>query len=102
MKHPTFSDNIDVLSAYVKTAHTPFFDELPANAQARAPVAPADATMAREVRGSLLRRLIDALARWSDRQRLDERERYLARATDIFGVEARIRDLERRPLRALY
>jgi hypothetical protein len=35
--------------------------------------------------------------RWAARQRQRERERYLARSADIFELEARIRELERRP-----
>jgi hypothetical protein len=40
---------------------------------------------------------LERFDRWAARQRQRERERYLARSTDIFELEARIRELERRP-----
>jgi hypothetical protein len=35
--------------------------------------------------------------RWVARMRQRDRERYLAQASDVFELEARIRELERRP-----
>ena len=40
---------------------------------------------------------LERLDRWAARQRQRELERYLARSSDIFELEARIRELERRP-----
>jgi len=40
---------------------------------------------------------LERFDRWAARQRQRERERYLARSSDIFELEARIRELERRP-----
>jgi hypothetical protein len=40
---------------------------------------------------------LERFDRWAARQRQRDRERYLARSTDIFELEARIRELERRP-----
>jgi hypothetical protein len=40
---------------------------------------------------------LERFDRWTARQRQRDRERYLARSTDIFELEARIRELERRP-----
>jgi hypothetical protein len=40
---------------------------------------------------------LDRLDRWFWRQRQKDRERYLARATDVADVERRLRELERTP-----
>jgi hypothetical protein len=40
---------------------------------------------------------LERFDRWAARQRQRDRERYLARSADIFELEARIRELERRP-----
>lgn len=72
-----------------------FFEALPANAEARAPIAPPVLTPKRVPRRNPLQRALDAVDDWSYRQQLAARERYLAQANDIFEVEARMRDLER-------
>ena len=41
--------------------------------------------------------LFERLDRWIARMRQRDRERYLAQANDVFELEARIRELERRP-----
>ena len=41
--------------------------------------------------------LFERLDRWVARMRQSDRERYLAQANDVFELEARIRELERRP-----
>ena len=41
--------------------------------------------------------LFERFDRWIVRMRQRDRERYLAQANDIFELEARIRELERRP-----
>ena len=41
--------------------------------------------------------LFERFDRWVARLRQRDRERYLAQARDVFEVEARIRELERRP-----
>jgi len=41
--------------------------------------------------------LFERFDRWITRMRQRDRERYLAQANDVFEVEARIRELERRP-----
>ena len=41
--------------------------------------------------------LFERFDRWIARMRQHDRERYLAQANDVFEVEARIRELERRP-----
>ena len=40
---------------------------------------------------------ISVLGGWFHRQQVKEREAYLAKSTDIFDLERRIRDLDRRP-----
>jgi hypothetical protein len=78
-------------------AHATFYDALPANVQGRAAIAPAVLRPQRAPRGRLLNRLWSVLDNWFYRQQLASREAYLAQATDIFDVERRIRQLERRP-----
>jgi hypothetical protein len=41
--------------------------------------------------------LFERFDRWVARMRQRDRERYLAQANDVFELEARIRELERRP-----
>ena len=41
--------------------------------------------------------LFERFDRWTARMRQRDRERYLAQASDVFELEARIRELERRP-----
>jgi hypothetical protein len=41
--------------------------------------------------------LFERFDRWVARLRQSDRERYLAQAGDVFELEARIRELERRP-----
>jgi len=41
--------------------------------------------------------LFERFDRWAARMRQRDRERYLAQASDVFELEARIRELERRP-----
>ncbi len=41
--------------------------------------------------------LFERFDRWIARMRQRDRERYLAQASDVFELEARIRELERRP-----
>jgi hypothetical protein len=41
--------------------------------------------------------LFERFDRWTARTRQRDRERYLAEASDVFELEARIRELERRP-----
>jgi hypothetical protein len=41
--------------------------------------------------------LLERFDRWVARMRQRDRERYLAQASDVFELEQRIRELERRP-----
>jgi hypothetical protein len=117
MKHPPFADR-SLLGTCMQVAYgmtlrpaqlqptTPgawsrssasFFEALPANARARAPVAPAVLASKRAPRRNPLQRALDAVDKWFYRQQVAARERYLAQAQDVFEVEARMRELERRP-----
>jgi hypothetical protein len=60
----------------------------PAVAQVRAPN--------RAPRGNPLQRALAAIDDWFNRQQVAARERYLAQAQDIYELEARMRELERR------
>ena len=50
-----------------------------------------------EVRTKKAQSWTSALADWFYRQQVKEREAYLAKSTDIFDLERRIRQLERQP-----
>jgi hypothetical protein len=75
-------------------AQTTFLQATPANADVlapRVPAAPAEPIMQR------LARWMNALEDWGYRQHVANREAYLAQAHDVFDLERRQRDLERRP-----
>jgi hypothetical protein len=84
------------IGTVVKFAQATFFDALPANAQRKAPAAPASPPTGK-LPAAERHRWLSALDRWFYAQRLKERDAYLAQAQDIFELEARIRRLERRP-----
>ncbi len=50
-----------------------------------------------EIRTKKVSSWTSALADWFYRQQVKEREAYLAKSTDIFDLERRIRQLEREP-----
>lgn len=78
-------------------AHATFYDALPANVEHKAPTAPATLPSKRAPAGGIFQRFAEALDNWFYRQRVKDREAYLAQATDIFDVERRMRELERHP-----
>ncbi len=84
------------VGTFVKLAQATFFDALPANAEHRAPKAPAQPPT-----GMLpppqRRRWLAALDHWFHRQRMKQRDAYLAESQNVYELEARIRRLERRP-----
>jgi hypothetical protein len=94
----TFHEH-SVIGTCLRLAQTAFFDTLPANAEGKGPTAPAapEPTKLEPLRPSLLRRMLAALERWVQRQRMSEREAYLAKATDLYDLEVRLRQLDRRP-----
>jgi len=96
MKNPPFADK-SLLGTCIQLAHATFFEALPANAEHRAPVAPAVLAPKRAPPPNALQRGLAALDGWFYRQRLASREKYLAQAQNIFDLEARMRELERRP-----
>ena len=84
------------IGTFVKLAQATFFDALPANAQRKAPTAPASPPGGK-LAPAERQRWLSALDRWFYTQRMKERDAYLAQAQDIFELESRIRELERRP-----
>jgi flagellar motility protein MotE (MotC chaperone) len=78
-------------------AHATFYDALPANVADKAPTAPATLPSKRAPAGGAFQRFSQALDNWFYRQRMKDREAYLEQAADIFDVERRMRELERRP-----
>jgi hypothetical protein len=86
-----------LLNPLILFAQSAFYDALPANRENRGPIAPADAADKRAPREGLLQRWMTAVDNWLYRQTVRERERYLAKAKDVFELEERMRHLERRP-----
>ena len=90
-----YPDN-SIIGACIKLAQATFFDALPANAQRREPIAPAEVTPPKRApREHLLQRAINLIDTWFYRQRMREREAYLAKAQDVFELEYRLRELAR-------
>jgi hypothetical protein len=87
----TYPDD-GALGTVVKLAQATFFDALPANAQHKAPAAPASASGGKLPAAARFRWL-SALDRWFHAQQMKQRDAYLAQAQDIFELEARIRRL---------
>ena len=97
MKSTNFSRTDDgAIGTFVKLAQATFFDALPANAERRPPSAPANPPAGKLAPTQRLR-WMEALDRWFHAQRMKERDDYLGQSQDIFEVERRIRELERRP-----
>ena len=93
-----------LIGTLVKLAQSTFYDALPSNAERKGPTAPRtlpaglrDAPEARESR-----RWASFLDNWFYRQQAKEREAWLAQSTDVFDLENRIRQLERRPWQRYY
>lgn len=87
-----------LLGTCIVLAHATFYDALPANAQMRAPIAPAEPLPSKRTpRGNVLQRAWNALDHWFYRQRMKQREAYLAQSQDIFELERRLRKLETMP-----
>jgi len=91
--HP-FPEN-SLVGSCIKLAQTTFFQELPANAATMPAKAPATFPVSKQDGGSLFARWTEALENWLYRQRLKDREAYVAQSQDIFEVERRVRDLDR-------
>ncbi len=92
-----FAEN-SVIGTCLKLAHATFYDALPSNAQQRGPTAPPTLPGGKRAPVvSLLQRWAEAFDNWSYRQRVKEREAYLAQSQDVFDLEDRVRRLERHP-----
>jgi hypothetical protein len=94
--HP-FPEN-SLVGNCIKLAQTTFFDAMPARADLRVPMAPSTLAPAQpETLGQRLARWTENLEDWLYRQQMNDREAWLAQSQDIFEVERRLRDLDRRP-----
>ena len=96
MRNAPFADR-SLLGTCIQLAHATFYEALPSNVQHRAPVAPGNLAPKRAPQPNALQRGLAALDGWFYRQRLASREKYLAQAQNVFDLEARMRELERRP-----
>ncbi len=86
-----------LVGSCIRLAQTTFFDALPANAELLPAKAPATFPASKQAAvGNRLTRFTEALENWFYRQQLKDREAYLAQSQDIFEVERRMRDLDRR------
>ena len=77
----------------IRLAQTTFFDAAASRADTPMPNAPAKS----EPFGARLARWMENLDDWLYRQRMNDREAYLAQSQDVFELERRLRDLDRRP-----
>ena len=94
--HP-FPEN-SLVGNCIRLAQTTFFDAMPARADVLVPKAPATLRPAQsEPFGQRLARWTENFENWMHQQRVKEREAYLAQAQDVFDLERRMRNLERRP-----
>lgn len=93
--HP-FPEN-SLVGSCIKLAQTTFFQELPANVASMPARAPAVFPASKQEGGNRFARWAEALENWLYRQRMKERDAYLAQSHDIFEVERRMRELDRRP-----
>ena len=96
MKHGNhaFTDN-SLLGTCLMLAHSTFYDALPSNTGRRGPTAPSDVSGKRAPRANVLQRALTAVDNWFYRQRAKELEAYLAKASDVYDLEHRIRRLQR-------
>jgi hypothetical protein len=91
-----FAEN-GFMDVVVKLAQTAFFDDLPSNANNRPPVAPTALAGPLEAAPTLRQRWLAGLERWMYQQQVREREAYLGQSRDVYDLEQRIRNLERKP-----
>jgi Protein of unknown function (DUF3563) len=78
----------------IKMAQSTFSDVMPSYQYPSTPATVSRLPAASPARG---KSLISAMSDWLYRQQVAEREAYLAKATDIFDLERRMRDFDRRP-----
>jgi len=94
--HP-FPEN-SLVGNCIRLAQSTFFDAVSARADVLMPKAPATLPPAKsEPFGARLARWMENLDDWLYRQRMNDREAYLAQSQDVFELERRLRDLDRRP-----
>ncbi len=84
-----------LIGTVISLAHATFYDALPANADNRGAVAPAQPLPPK--RAGFIDRSFAAVDGWFYRQRQKERESYLAQSADLADLERRVRTLERHP-----
>lgn len=80
-----------LMGTCIRLAQSTFQQAMPATLPAAIP-------LAAEPRTSVWQRFAEALDDWFYRQQVKEREAYLAQAQDIFDLENRLRQYDRRPL----
>jgi Protein of unknown function (DUF3563) len=94
--HP-FPEN-SLVGSCIRLAQTTFFDAMPARADVLLPKAPVALPPAKaEPFGQRLARWTESLEQWLYRQRMKDRDAWLAQSQDVFELERRVRELDRRP-----
>ena len=96
-RYPHASSETSIIGQALALAHATFYDALPANMKRKGPTAPASLPSKQAPLRDTLLRWTESIDSWFYRQRVKDREAYLAQATDIHDVERRMRELERRP-----
>lgn len=81
-----------LIGTCINLAQSTFQQTMPAVALPREAELPASA----QPREGFIRRCVEAFDAWTYRQQLNEREAYLAQSQDIFDLENRLRQLDRR------
>jgi hypothetical protein len=85
--HPGF------INMGIQMAQSTFSDVMPSFKYSRTPAAAARPVAPKPARKSVL----DLISDWFYRQQVAEREAYLAKSTDVFDLERRMRDFDHHP-----
>ena len=85
--HPSF------ITMSINMAQSTFSDVMPSFKYSSTPAVASRAAAPKPAGKSIL----EAISDWFYRQQVAEREAYLARATDVFDLERRLRDYDHQP-----
>ena len=85
--HPSF------INLSIQMAQSTFSDVMPSFKYSRVPATPSRPTAPKPAGKSVMAAISD----WFYRQQVAEREAYLAKSTDLFDLERRMRDFDHHP-----
>jgi hypothetical protein len=78
----------------IKMAQSTFSDVMPSFEYSSTPATASRPAAPKPARG---KSMVEAISDWFYRQQVAEREAYLAKATDVFDLERRMRDFDQHP-----